>query len=146
MGKSKYDVRNIRTYYNDNYCGTWTAMELSEKLDLEPRTIVTHAKKEKPLDRLLFKTGITQKDTKHNQKCRQRLGEMMEWCKDIALPKPKEQAAEQVESEQAEPKEEQKETKGIPWERHIVKDKPKMTECPYYLNDSGREERPWLNR
>ena len=146
MGKSKYDVRNIRTYYNDNYCGTWTARELSEELDLEPRTVVTHAKKEKPLDRLLFKAGIAQKDTKHNQKCRQRLGEMMEWCKDIVLPEPKEQAAEQAELEQVESEEEPKKPKGAQWERHIVKDKPKMTDCPYYLNDSGREARPWLNR
>lgn len=141
MGKSKYDVRNIRTYYNDNYCGTWTARELSEELDLEPSDIVNNAKKEKPLDRILFKTGITQKDTKHNQKCRKRLREMVEWCKDIALPEPKEQAAEQVELE-----EEPKKPKGVQWERHIVKDKPKMTDCPYYLNDSGREERPWQDR
>jgi len=126
MGKSKYDVRNIRTYYNDNYCGTWTARELSEELDLEPRTVVTHAKKEKTLDRLLFKAGLAQKD--------------------IVLPEPKEQAAEQAEPEQVESKEEPKEMKGIPWERHVVKDKPKMTDCPYYLNDSGREERPWQNR
>lgn len=141
MGKSKYDVRNIRTYYNDNYCGVWTVRELSEELDLEPSDIVNHAKKEKPLDRILFKTGITQKDTKHNQKCRKRLREMVEWCKDIALPEPKEQA-EEPEEEAPEPEK----PKGIPWERHTVKDKPKMTECPYYLNDSGREARPWQDR
>ena len=141
MGKSKYDVRNIRAYYNGNYCGTWTARELSKELKFEPAEILKMAKLEKQTDQLLFKVGVTQKDTKHNQRSRQQLAEMVEWCKDIALPEPKEQA-EEPEEEAPEPEK----PKGIPWERHTVKDKPKMTECPYYLNDSGREVRPWQDQ
>lgn len=131
----EYDVRNVRAYYDGNYCGMWTVRELAGATGLWPADIIQMAKAGRTKERLKLRIGAPQQDTIHNQRCRKRLKEMIDWCKDIPLAEKKEPEGRIA-----------KERRRAVWERHTVKDKPKMTECPYYLNDSGREARPWLNR